>query len=254
MSAIRSSAEPAPTPSATASWSSRRSTSPAPPGRPVQGHPGIDERAVAAVEQHEVVGPQHQVGVARPPQRLHVAQPAVAVLEVRLEQERDVAGLGPALQHPRPQRVQPPAPVTTPARQALRGQPAGQLLVAGQVAGAQQRRRRVEVVAGQRQLVVVRAHGMAELQAGVPQRVPQGRRRLLDALGLALVDEHHVDVAVRRQLTPAVAADGDERHRRLAPPRRDAVGSLGPQPDEQVVGRCREGPAQLAPAERRRRR
>ena len=35
---------------------------------------------------------------------------------------------------------------------------------------------------------------------------------VLDPVRLRLVDEHDVDVAERRQLTAAVAADGDERH------------------------------------------
>ena len=99
-SAISSSADAGAEAAATASWSSRRSTSPGRPVAAVQGDADVDERAVARSSSGEVVGRHEQVGVGRPPQRLHVAQPAVAVLEVGLEQVGDVAGLGAALDAP----------------------------------------------------------------------------------------------------------------------------------------------------------
>ena len=221
------------------------------PGHAVEGDADVDEAPVALVEHGEVVGGHEQVGVGRPPQRLHVAEPAVAVLEVGLEEEGDIAGLGPSLDHLRAQGVEPAPTVAAPAGAALRRQPGRQLLVAGQVADAQRRRRRVEVVAGEGELVVERPHGMAELEPGVPQRVPQRRRRLADPADLAVVDEEHVDVALRRQLATAVAADGDEGHRRALAPGGDAGRRLSPQRAEHLVGRPGEGPAQRPPRERR---
>ena len=94
-----------------------------PAGDAVERDADVDEPAVALVEQGEVVGRHEQVGVGGPPQRLHVAQPAVAVLEVRLEQERDVAGLGAPLDHLRAQGVEPAPAVATPPGQPLGGQP-----------------------------------------------------------------------------------------------------------------------------------
>ena len=176
------------------------------------------QTVVAAVEDAEVLVGHEQVGVARPPDRLHVAQPAVAVLEIGLQQVGDVAGLLAPLDDARPQRVEPAPAVLAPAHPALGDQPAGELVVAGQGTGAEQRRRRLEVVGGEGEVVVDGPHGVAELEAGVPERIPQRRRQLLDARRPLLVHQDHVDVAERRQLPAPVAADGEQRHRPLAPP------------------------------------
>ena len=220
-------------------------------GDAVERDADVDEPAVALVQQGEIVGWDEQVRVGGPPQRLDVAQPAVAVLEVGLEQERDVAGLGAPLDHLRAQRVEPAPAVAAPAGEPLGGQPGRQLLVAREVTGAQRGGRRVEVVAGEAELVVERAHGVAELQTGVPERVPERRRRLVDAPDLAVVEEEHVDVALRGELAAAVATDGDEGHRRTLPTRRDAGRGVAPQRTEHVVGRARQRSAQRPTSERR---
>ena len=191
------------TPAATASWSSRRSTS---PGRPVarcRATRTATSVLLALRRARLVVGRHEQVGVAGPPQRVDVAEPAVAVLQVGLEQVGDVAGLRPALDHPRAQGVEPAASVAAVLRQPLRRQAGAELVVAGERAGAEQRRRRVQVVGGEGQLLVERAHGVAELEPGVPQRVPQRRGDLVDAARPAVVDEQDVDVALRGQLAGA---------------------------------------------------
>ena len=103
---------------------------------PVQGDAHVDERLRSKRSSDgEVVGRHEEVGVGRPPQRVHVAQPAVAVLEVRLEQVGDVAGLRPALDDPRAQRVEPAAAVAAPPRQPLRHQAGAELVVAGERCG-----------------------------------------------------------------------------------------------------------------------
>ena len=67
---------------------------------------------------------------------------------------------------------------------------------------------------------------MADLQADVPQRIEQavndaGQVRQRAAAGghLPVVQEHEVDVAVRIELRPAVAADGHQRQLRKLLPR-----------------------------------
>ena len=186
-----------------------------PPLLPVQGDADVDERAVAAVEHGEVVGRHDEVGVGRPPQRVHVAQPAVAVLEVGLEQVGDVAGLAPALDDLGAQGVEPAPAVAPPPRERPRVTSRGaELVVAGQRPGAEQRRRRVEVVGGQRQLVVERAHGVAELEAGVPQRVPQLLGQLVDARPAC-----RRRAAGRRRRCAAPAPGGRTRRRRRGPRR-----------------------------------
>ena len=47
------------------------------------------------------------------------------------------------------------------------------------------------------------------MDAFVPDRVPDGVGDLLD-VPVAVVDEHHIEVAEGAERTPAVAADGDE--------------------------------------------
>ena len=110
--------------------------------------------------------------------RVVVADPALAVLEVGLEQRRDLAGLRPALLARLAQRLQPrrrPSSATArsrrrAARRRRRPRPARH-------AHAQDRRRRLEVGRGERQQRLHRVRRRAELQAAVPHRVPQRARR-----------------------------------------------------------------------------
>ena len=56
-----------------------------------------------------------------------------------------------------------------------------------------------------------RPHGMADAELGVPERAKQVRRR---SCGISdVVEEHQVDVGVEAELTPAIPAEGDHRHR-----------------------------------------
>ena len=216
---------------------------------PVQGDADVDQRAVAAIEHGEILGRHDEVGVGGPPQRVHVAQPAVAVLEVGLQQERDIAGLAPPFDDLGAQRVEPTPAVAAPPGAPLRHQPRPELVVARKRPGAQQRRRRVEVVGGQRQLVVERSDGVTELEPSVPQGVPQLLGQVVEAARLPVVEQQHVDVAARRQLLTAVSADGDEGHSGPATPGDDPPDTVLEQGDEQLVGRIRQRPAELPATE-----
>ena len=219
-------------------------------GRAVQGDTDSDERLLALVQCVLVVGRHEEVGLAGPPQRVDVAETAVTVLQIGLEEVGDVAGRDPPFDHPRAEGIEPATAVAAVLRRPLRRQPGAELVVAGERAGAEQRRRRVQVLGGEGELLVERAHGVAELEPGVPQRVPERGGDLVDAAGPPVVDEQHVDVALRGQLLAPVPADGDERDGRPAPPRHDPRRSLGEQPAQQLVGRVRQCTAQLPAAER----
>ena len=212
-SAISTSAVACPDAAAAASWSSRRSTS---PGRPVarcSATRASQQRRVALVERGGVVRPatpgrrlaaHHSVCTSRSPPWPSLRSGSSSV--------RDLAGLVLALEDPRLQLVEPALAVlrqfATPGVDHL----GRQLRVAGDQAGGEQRRRRVEVVLARSSWSSSGAHGVAELRAGVPQRVPDRRRERLDATRRRVVDEQQVEVAVRRQLAAPVAADREQRH------------------------------------------
>ena len=138
-----------------------------------------------------------------------VAQPALGLLEVG---HREVGELADQL-----------VPLVTSVRssgsrsrasrrqrgQHRRPQPQGQVGVAGEVAHVEQPERHLEVVVGRRDHLGQRAHRVVEPGAGVPERVPDllRHRARVDA---RVVDQHHVEVGVRRELAAAVAADRDQ--------------------------------------------
>ena len=182
-----------------------------PLGAPVELDPGRQQRLVGDDERRVVALPQQAAGRLRPAQRVHVAQAAPAFLEVGFEEEGHLAGLLVTGPHPAGQVGQPALGPLLPLLDGLAGQLLGEALVAGEVAHLQERGGGVEVVGGQRQGFAHGPNGVAELQALVPDRVPEGVGEGAD-VGAAPVQEQDVDVGVEAELGPAVAADGDERH------------------------------------------
>ena len=155
-----------------------------------------------------------------PAQRVHVAQPAAPFLQIGLEQERDLAGLPSWRSSTRVgQLLQPPLRPLLPLAAAPRRR-----------ARRSATRRRRGGARSSSEVAVSRssaasasasrdgAHAVAELQALVPDRVPDplGDRRPTSRR--PAVQEHDVEVALRAQLRPAVAADRDQRARRRRPP------------------------------------
>src|SRR5690606_12095461 len=178
-------------------------------GAPVQLDAGGEQRRVVGVEPGEVVE-QHRACSARPTEGMDVAQTAAALLEVGFEHERDLAGAGVALVD-RPGELEESASrPPLPAFEGTGAQPFGERGVACEVATIEQRGRGVELVVGEPDRLVDGAHRMTELLSGVPDRVP-------DALGdlcrvdAWVVEEQHVEVALRTQLASAVATNRDER-------------------------------------------
>ena len=167
----------------------------------------------AALDQF--VGLAHAVDIFRDPeQRVQVAQAALAVLDVGLDQ---IARL-------------PAAAMALLALGELGGDEfrrgalhdflveAGdqfvvERLVAGQEARLQDRGADRHVAARLADRFIDRARGVADLQPHVPQAIEDGFGDLLAPGGLLVgQDEQQIDVGFRRHQAAAVAAGGDDRH------------------------------------------
>jgi hypothetical protein len=162
----------------------------------VQLHPGRQDHLVGLGDGVVVTGQQRHLGRLGPTDGVHVAQAPPPVLQVGLEQEGDLARVAVPLLHPDIEGGQPPLRALAPQRQALVGQVGREGLVTDDVPGRQDGGGGVEVVGSQRQRLLHGAHGVTELQALVPDRVPEGlgQRRHVDA---GLVQQVEVDVAAR---------------------------------------------------------
>ena len=176
------------------------------------------------VEFDEILGDQIEPRRFGPPQRLHVAEPTVTILQVRFEPVRHVACGLLTDTNPMAEFGEMTITVAAPQRQPLLDDLRGEVVVAGQWPRRDERRCRVEVGGGEVELLVEAAHCVTELHPRVPQRVPDRTCErldfLLDLLRLHVVDEQEVEVALRGQLASAVPADGQQRH--------PAAGALDP--------------------------
>ncbi len=177
-----------------------------PAGAPVQLHPDGEQDVARHSQGLGVAHAQLWAGRLGPAQGVDVAQPAPALLQVGLEQEGDLAVLTMPLTHRLGQFGQPALRPLPPESQRLLGQVLGERGVARQVAAGQQGGGRVQVVGGQGQGLLHGAHGVAQLQARVPDRVPDGLRRAPRQAARG-VEQEEVEVAARGQLAPAVAPD-----------------------------------------------
>ncbi len=182
----------------------------------VESHPGTEQHVVGTVEFDEVFGDQVESCRFGPPQRLHVAETTVAVLQVGFEPIGDVAGRVLTHAHAVPKRFEMAFAVATPQRQSLLDDLRGQFVVAGQRARRDQCGGGVEVGGGEVELLVDAADGMAQLHARVPERIPDRTGERFDLLGhlprLDVVDEQEVEVALRGQLAASVPSDRQQRH------------------------------------------
>ena len=164
-------------------------------------------------------------------QRVHVAQPAPALLQVGFEQERDVTHALMALldvlaEHPQPLLgARPPLVERTP-REVV-----GQLGISRDATSAEQSRRGLQVARCDPERLGHGLHAVIEWDAGVPDRIPDLVRDFGDVRDAppASMHEDHVDVAARGELTSAVAPDRDEC----------AVGGVGEEANEVTRRRAR---------------
>ena len=154
----------------------------------------------------------------RPAPDAEIAQAARAVLEVGLEQEDRVAEAAVALlllgaqagHEVLRRRLGDPRPEG--GQELVR-----QRLVARHEARVEKRGRGRQVVGGQRQRLVVGAHGVARVDLRVPERIEDRLRQLLHLVAGRLGAQHQqVEVRERRELGAAEAAGREDRHRRPA--------------------------------------
>ncbi len=211
----RSSASPSRTSAATASCSARSSFS---PGRPVtvcRASRTSSRRSVRRLDR--LVRPVGQPGGRDRTQHRHVAQPAAALLQVRLEQVRRVAvplrALGQhldQLRHAAPGRGAPVLQQAGPGR-------GDQVGVAAHHAQVQQAHRGRQVGPGDVPALGRGADRVVQPQLGVPDRVPEAVGQpghLVRRQRPAVVQQHEIQVADRAGVAPGQAADGRERHAR----------------------------------------
>ena len=182
----------------------------------MQLHAGVEQHRVRLVELAVVVVQQDAPRRLGPAQRVDVAHSAAPVFEIGLEPEGHFAGLDVTRLDSRGELGEPAAGLVGPLFLSTLGQLRRQELRRRRCAGAQQRGRRVEVVGREAERFTNRAHAVAELQALVPDRIPDaiGDRANVDAL---VAQQHDVDVARRAQLGSPVPAD----RRRARPPTRE---------------------------------
>ena len=176
--------------------------------------PAVLARVVDAVRD-ELLALAHAIDVfGDPVERVQVAQPALAVLDVGLDQIARLAGAAVAL-FPLGElggdefRAGSLHDLLVEARDQL----VVELAVAEEITRLQQRRAHGHVGLGLADALVDRARGMADLEPGVPQAIEDG---LGDgfAPGRLLVgkQKQQIDVGARRQHAAAIAAGGDDRH------------------------------------------
>ena len=191
----------------------------------VQVHPRRPEEGLRLGEDAVLLGGEdagpHQVlaglGVvevlADPEQRLQVAQAALALLDVGLEQVARAALAGVALGALRELQLDELRPgLLEELAPEPRAQPLGQPLVAPEVAVLEQAGADGHVRPRQAQAVVDGPDRLADLEAQVPEAVEHALDQALPPGGLLVGgDEEEVDVGEGRHLRPAVAADRQHR-------------------------------------------
>ena len=208
----------------------------------VGGTSGHGVQGVADVEQRHPAPLQVAVRYVDEPagdqclERRRVAQAAHRVLEVRDGGVRELTGQPTALGDHLAQLLEPGAGVATPLVRHGGPHPQGEVRVTREVPGVEHPGRHAQVGGRLLQHLLDRAHRVVDVGAGVPERVPDlaGPRTDLD---VGVVDQHHVEVAERRQLLPAVATDRDQGDTRVRAARRlerlgaelvGDAGALGP--------------------------
>ncbi len=201
------------------------------PDQHVDPAAGAAAQLVPDVEQ-ERVGLLHlggglvgELGGGRGAQHLPLAEAAVGLLEVGLEEEGELADLAGPSAPEVPQLGQQLGGGLAPAGESGGAQAGGEFGVAGDEARVEQAESRLDVGGRDGDRLRHRAHGVVQAQSGVPDRVPEGVGQGGD-LGTTVVHQHQVEVPVGRGLTAAEAADGDQREALGAPPRRGAPPAL----------------------------
>ncbi len=179
---------------------------------------------------HQFVGLAHAVDIFRDPeQRVQVAQAALAVLDVGLDEVARLPGAAmPLLALGELGRDELGRGALHDFAVETSDQFVVERPVAGQEPRLQDRGADGHVAARLADRFVDRARGVADLQAHVPQAIEDGFGHLLAPGGLLVgQDEQQIDVGFRRHQPAAIAAGGDHRHALGAGRDRRAVQMLG---------------------------
>ena len=210
------------------------------PGEAVELDPDVGEQCDRPVERGQigVLGQQRREG-RDGAQDDDVAQPAMALLEVGFEQEGDISrGRAPLGHLPLEQRQVLGGEPVAPGGPCLHEERLGHLGLSPDEATIEETEGDAGVFGRCAQDFGGPAHRVIEMHALVPHRVPDAVGDLLD-VARAVVDEHHVEVAVRAQRAAPVAAHGDQ-------------GQVPPVVARRPLGQAREpriGLGRVAPAE-----
>ena len=134
----------------------------------------------------------------------------MALLEVRLEQERDIACRGAALRHLRLEHRQVlRAEALTPRRSRLFDERLRQSALAPHHPPVEQSEGDPQILSGHAENLRGPANRVIEVHALVPDRVPDGVGHGLD-VSVPVVDEDDVEITVGAEPAAAVAAHGQQ--------------------------------------------
>lgn len=160
------------------------------------------------------------IGGQRPTDAVVIPQTTLAVFQIRLEQRRHLAGLGPALRSDDSQLGEPARRLLAPLVKAPCTQCSNFPFAAGETAQTQDRCGGEQVRRRQGEQGLDRMSRRAELHPGIPHRVPQrfGDRTHLFGTGSLWMKQHHVDIAARAQQAVRITSSRDDR-----PPRRQTT-------------------------------
>ena len=172
----------------------------------VQLDPDVGEERRRAIEGIEirVVGQQGSENRYRT-QHADVAEPAVALLQVGLKEERHVTGGGAALGHLLlEEREVPGAQTVAPCGAGLLEERVRDLGLAPHEPAVEQAERHPNVLGGRAEDLGGTPDRVVEVDPLVPDRIPDGVGDL-PHVPMSVVDEHHIEVAVRAERAPAVS-------------------------------------------------
>ena len=156
-----------------------------------------------------VVGQQRRIG-RNGAQHVDVAQATVALLEVRLQEERHVAHPSVPILHLRLEVGEVAgAEGLTPGRTGPGHQRVGHFRITPDQAGVQQAQGDADVIGRGGEHLGRTANRVIEVHTLVPDRVPDGIGHRF-YVAVTPVEQDHIEVAVGAKRTPAVAPDGQK--------------------------------------------
>ncbi len=180
-------------------------------GDPVELDSRSEQDRRRLTEHLDVGGIDCGTGGPSPLERLHVAQATVPQLDVGPEGEGDLAVLVMQAPHPLGQAERVGDGIGAPLLGGGLRETATELFITDQVADVEERGGGIEIVARQLQQAFGNIDSLAELEALVPDRIPD----TLDdvrRVDVGSVHEHQVEVALGGHGTTSVAADRGQCH------------------------------------------